>query len=118
MVELENRELRKDNQLEEALFEATQAKKLEAEAVAALKELQIGLQANLNKDAVSFLIGSICSCMTYFIDSMTKKNILLLFSGNKVEKIRSLKYKIHQYVLDFLRFCARGNGERSCISEG
>ena len=53
LVELENRELRKDNQLEEALFEATQAKKLEAEAVAALKELQIGLQANLNKDAVS-----------------------------------------------------------------
>ena len=100
MVELENRELRKDNQLEEALFEATQAKKLEAEAVAALKELQIGLQANLNKDAVSFLITSICSCMTYFIDSMTKINILLLFSGNKVEKIRSLKYKIHQYVLE------------------
>ena len=53
MVELENRELRKDNQLEEAIYEAQQAKRLEAEAISALRELQVGLQANLNKDAVS-----------------------------------------------------------------
>ena len=53
LVELDNRELRKDNQLEEALLEASNAKKLEAEAISALKELQIGLQANLSKDAVS-----------------------------------------------------------------
>ena len=51
-VELENRDLRKENQLEEALFDAHQAKKLEAEAISALRELQVGLQANLSKDAV------------------------------------------------------------------
>ena len=32
------------------------AKKLEAEAIQALKELQAGLQANLNSDAVSIQI--------------------------------------------------------------
>ena len=34
------------------------AKKLEAEAIQALKELQAGLQANLNSDAVSIQINS------------------------------------------------------------
>ena len=37
------------------------AKKLEAEAIQALKELQAGLQANLNSDAVSGFYANIFS---------------------------------------------------------
>ena len=46
-------ELLKGHKIEDALHEASMAKKLEAEAIQALKELQAGLQANLNSDAVS-----------------------------------------------------------------
>ena len=49
------RELLKGHKIEDALHEATMAKKLEAEAIQALKELQAGLQANLNPDAVNLL---------------------------------------------------------------
>ena len=52
-MEEENCDLKKDNQLDEALYKCHQAKMLEAEAVSALRELQVGLQANLSKDAVS-----------------------------------------------------------------
>ena len=48
-------ELLKGHKIEDALHEAKMAKKLEAEAILALKELQAGLQANLNPDAVSIL---------------------------------------------------------------
>ncbi|CAG5107884.1 Oidioi.mRNA.OKI2018_I69.chr1.g3536.t1.cds [Oikopleura dioica] len=53
VLEAENRELRRDTQLADALAEARNSKKLESEAIMALRDLQKGLQANLSKDAVS-----------------------------------------------------------------
>ena len=47
VLEAENRELRRDTQLADALAEARNSKKLESEAIMALRDLQKGLQANL-----------------------------------------------------------------------
>ena len=52
-LEFDYKELLKGHKIEDALHEAKMAKKLEAEAIQALKELQASLQANLNPDAVS-----------------------------------------------------------------
>ena len=43
------------------------AKKLEAEAIQALKELQAGLQANLNSDAVSIQKKILLVAITNFV---------------------------------------------------
>ena len=56
LISLRFSELLKGHKIEDALHEASMAKKLEAEAIQALKELQAGLQANLNSDAVSIQI--------------------------------------------------------------
>jgi len=53
VLEAENKELRRDTQLADALAEARNSKKNESEAIMALRDLQKGLQANLSKDAIS-----------------------------------------------------------------
>ena len=65
-------ELLKGHKIEDALHEASMAKKLEAEAIQALKELQAGLQANLSSDAVSIqkiLLVAITNFVSRYLQS-------------------------------------------------
>lgn len=99
-VEFENRELLKGHKIEDAMHEASMAKKLEAEAVQALKELQCGLQANLNSDSISSesamdsMISSAARAKSELIESKQQINVLEAHSRRFASERESLYSQI------------------------
>merc|ERR1711990_487186 len=99
-IEFENRELLKGHKIEDALHEATMAKKLEAEAIQSLKEIQSGLQANLKSDSISSesamesMISSAARAKTELVEAKQQINVLESHSRRFASERESLYSQI------------------------